>query len=243
MSKRKKYIELKKIEPKPELPQVQSWQEVRDKEIELRFSVKPLNAKQERYINAIETSVLTFSVGPAGTGRTYVACGVAARLLKEKKVDKIVLTRPIVECGGEKIGFLPGNAAEKVIPYFHPMIDALEEFFGEKEVQHLIHKEIIRLAPLAQMRGSSFKNSIVILDEAQNCNMTQLVMALTRIGQKCTMVVNGDFTQSDLSYRDNSLIKIINKLKVLPEVSIIKFTRDEIVRSGIVKAILDALEQ
>lgn len=216
------------------------WKDIQDKEIELKFSLKPKNTKQEKYINAILTSNLILSFGPAGVGRTYVACGAAVRLLQEKKVSKIILTRPTIECGSS-MGHLPGSAIEKAISYMYPMMDALEEFLGEKQLNYLISKDVIRIAPLAQMRGSSFKNCILIADEMQNATMTELRMILTRIGTNCTMVISGDCSQSDLKNKNSDLLEIINKLKILPEVSIIKFEKEDIVRSGLVRKIIEIL--
>lgn len=217
------------------------WEEAREEALQLRFALQPKNPKQERYINAMETSVVTIAIGCAGTGRTYVSSGYAAKLLQENKVDKIILTRPVVECGGEKIGFLPGNSFEKLVPYMYPLIDALSDFLGEKKVDYLISKNIIQIVPIGQMRGSSFKNSVILLDEAENCNYIQLKMFLTRIGENCRAVINGDHTQSDLPGKKCDLLKIIERLKDLPEIAIVRFDKDDVVRSGIVKRMLEVL--
>lgn len=139
------------------------------------------------------------------------------------------------------MGFLPGTQEEKMMPYMAPLIDAFDDFYGEKVVKDLIHQKKIVIAPLALMRGSSFKNSIIILDEASNCSYSELKMALTRIGENCRMVISADYTQSDLDGGAIDLLEIVNKIKNLAEVSIIKFTKEDTVRSGVVKHLLEVL--
>lgn len=237
--KKSKLYDFKKIE---EIAQELTWQEARDEVIEKKFSVQPKNKRQEEYIKAIETSVITFATGPAGTGRTYVACATAVRLLQENKVKRIVISRPQLECGHEKVGHLPGTYQDKALPYFRPMLDCFEEFLGEKVVDSYLHNRTIEMAPLAYMRGSSFKDSVILLDEAQNCNYTQLKMVLTRIGQNCRLVVSGDYTQSDLMTNTTDLYLIMEKLESLrDEISFIRFTERDIVRSGIVRKIIELL--
>lgn len=239
MGRRLKKIILNPVQP--EMEAEKHWEELREESIKLRFALKPLNRKQELYLNAIETSVLTFVTGPSGTAKTYLACWMAIQFLISNKVERIILSRPALECG-EKIGHLPGTSVEKISGYLFPLIDALSDFLGEKVVDKLIEDDKIRLCPISLMRGSSFKNSIIVVDESQNLTFSQLKMLITRIGKDCTMVVSGDYKQSDLLTKDNDLFKMINELKSIPDISFINFTKDEVVRSGLVKSIINVLE-
>ena len=218
------------------------WEDLRDKDVNNRIiDIKPLNKNQERFMNAIQTSVITIATGPAGTGRSYVSCAIALKMLFSGKVNKIILCRPQVTCG-EDSGYLPGSIEEKISPYLYPLIDAITEFIDDKEFEKLVREGKIRLASLGLMQGSSFKDSIIILDEAQNATYEQLKMALTRIGRNCTMVINGDYGQSSLGARKRDFPKVIDKLtKHKDEISIIQFYNEDIVRSGIVRKIVETL--
>lgn len=216
------------------------WKDIRDEEIEKKvIEIKPLNKNQEKFLNAIATSMMTIAIGPAGTGRSWLSCGAALRLLYEGKVERIILVRPQVTCD-EDSGYLPGDETDKLIPYLYPLLDALEDFVGEKEVARLIKEDKIRLCSLGLMRGSSFKNSIIIGDEMQNATYSQLKMLLTRMGVNTRIILNGDITQ-----RDNprsGFTEVLKKLKVLrDDIYFISFNNDDIVRSGLVKKIASVL--
>ena len=202
--------------------------------------LKPLNAKQAQYIKSIENNLITFGCGPAGTGKTYVCGALAAEAIKTGKTEKIVVTRPVQEAG-EHLGFLPGELEDKFAPYFQPFKDVLEEVLGKGHVRGLTKAGRIEAAPLAYMRGRSFKNCWIILDEAQNCTPTQMKLFLTRIGQNCTVIVNGDKTQMDIR-GTCGLVDAMNRLGKIDGVNNIVFTKEDIVRSGIVQRVVEAYE-
>jgi phosphate starvation-inducible PhoH-like protein len=204
----------------------------------------PITAKsdaQRRYINAMKSSTLTFATGPAGSGKTWLCAATAAQMLESGEIEKIIITRPAVEAG-ENLGFLPGEIEDKFDPYLQPFKDVLNERLGKTFVEYLIKAGRIEAAPLAYMRGRTFKNAFVILDEAQNTTPTQMKMFLTRIGQDTKVVVNGDITQKDIR-GESGLADAIAKLSYIPSVKCIQFTRDDIVRSGLVQEIVQAYEQ
>ena len=213
---------------------------------ELRPQVRsnePIVAKndaQRRYINAINTFTLTFATGSAGTGKTYLCAALAADALENKTVEKIIITRPAVEAG-ESLGFLPGEIDEKFDPYLRPFKEVLVERLGKSYTEYLIKVGKIEAAPLAYMRGRTFKNAFVILDEAQNTTHTQMKMFLTRIGENCKVVVNGDYSQKDIS-SGSGLEDAIRRLSYIPAVKHIAFTHADVVRSGLVNEILQAYE-
>ena len=183
------------------------------------------------------------ALGPAGTGKSFLAVSVAVTLLMEKKVDRVILSRPAVEAG-EKLGFLPGDMKEKVDPYLRPLYDALYELFGADKIDKKIETGEIEIAPLAFMRGRTLKNSFAILDEAQNATDTQIKMFLTRIGENSKLVVNGDPSQIDLINNSQSgLIKSRNILKDLKEIKIINFDHTDVVRHPLVSKIIRAYEK
>jgi len=241
MSRKTKYFKsVEELVPKETL---KTWQKERDEDVKARIiDIKPLNKNQEKFLNAILTSVITIATGPAGTGRSYISCAAALKLFYEGKVDKIILCRPQVTCG-EDFGFLPGTADEKVAPFLFPLLDAISDFIGDRECDKLIKDKKIVLATLGLMRGSSFKNSVIILDEAENANYKQLKMFLTRIGRNCTMIINGDYTQSDLLKEKNDFPRVVDKLtKLRDEISIVTFGINDIVRSNIVRKIVEVLD-
>ncbi len=206
---------------------------------------KPIKAKtiaQKNYVECIHKNVVTFGVGPAGTGKTYLAVALAVSALKAKQVSKIVLTRPAVEAG-EKLGFLPGDLQNKVDPYLRPLYDALFEMLGPETVAGLMEKNIIEIAPLAYMRGRTLDDSFIILDEAQNTSRAQMKMSLTRLGFNSKIVVTGDPTQIDLDGKPSGLMHALKILKNIEQIGIHKFEKKDIVRHALVQKIVDAYER
>jgi phosphate starvation-inducible PhoH-like protein len=198
---------------------------------------KPLNKSQETYLNKIQNNQITFGLGPAGTGKTFVAAMAAAEALKSKKVDRIIISRPVVEAG-ESLGFLPGDMNEKFTPYIQPFLEALSRILGSGHVEALVNNQRIVFLPLAYMRGWSFENTFVILDEAQNATKSQLKLFLTRIGKNCSVVVDGDGSQRDIDV--NGLQDAVERLASVRGVAIHTFQVSDIVRSGIVADIIRA---
>jgi phosphate starvation-inducible PhoH-like protein len=204
-------------------------------------------ANHARYLKALETSSLTLCTGPAGSGKTFMACGVAARLLAEGRVGKLLLSRPLVQCtagGAPKLGFLPGDKDEKVAPYLLPLLEALEEFLGASKVEKYLHDGTIEMAPLELLRGRSPKGTFMILDEAQNAEYGQLHMFLTRLDMGSRVVVAGDAAQADLfSGRTNPLLEVIRRFR--PDchslVSIVRLTRADVMRPELVQWIDERL--
>ena len=205
-------------------------------------SVIARSEKQSEYIKSLKENDIIMSLGPAGTGKSFLAVSVAITLLMEKKIDRVILSRPAVEAG-EKLGFLPGDMKEKVDPYLRPLYDALYELFGADKIEKKIETGEIEIAPLAFMRGRTLKNCFAILDEAQNATETQIKMFLTRIGENSKLVVNGDPSQVDLiNKRDSGLIKSKNILKDLNEIKIIEFDHNDVVRHPLVTKIIKAYQ-
>ena len=198
---------------------------------------------QKDYYNIVKRNDVTFSIGPAGTGKTFMAVAFAVSALTSKEVDRIVLCRPAVEAG-ENLGFLPGDLKEKVDPYLQPLYDALYDLFGYEKVQRKIETGEIEIAPLAFMRGRTLKNSFAILDEAQNASLTQIKMFLTRIGENSRIVVNGDPSQVDLINKNHSgLLKSKKILQDIKEVKCIEFDHTDVVRHPLVSKIIQAYQQ
>ncbi len=204
--------------------------------------IKPKTIAQKDYVECINKNVVTFGVGPAGTGKTYLAVALAVSALKSKQVSKIVLTRPAVEAG-EKLGFLPGDLQDKVDPYLRPLYDALFEMLGPDTVAGLMEKNIIEIAPLAYMRGRTLDNSYIILDEAQNTSIEQMKMFLTRFGFNSRIVVTGDPTQIDLDGKPSGLMHALKILKNIEQIGIHRFEKKDIVRHALVQKIVDAYEK
>ena len=207
-----------------------------------RKSVIARSQKQSDYIKALRENDIVLALGPAGTGKSFLAVSVAITMLMEKKIERVILSRPAVEAG-EKLGFLPGDMKEKVDPYLRPLYDALYELFGFEKIDKKIETGEIEIAPLAFMRGRTLKNCFAILDEAQNATETQIKMFLTRIGENSKLVVNGDPSQVDLINKSHSgLNKSKNILKNLKEIKIIEFDHNDVVRHPLVSKIIRAYQ-
>jgi len=206
-------------------------------------SVIPRSKKQKEYVRALKTNQIVMSLGPAGTGKTYLAVAVALSMLLEKKVERIILSRPAVEAG-ERLGFLPGDMKDKIDPYLRPLYDSLYDLLDYDKIQRKIESGSIEIAPLAFMRGRTLKNSFAILDEAQNATETQIKMFLTRIGENSRLVVNGDPSQVDLPNKNQSgLIKSQAILKDIKEISVINFDHQDVMRHPLVSKIVEAYQK
>ena len=202
-------------------------------------SIKVKNVSQFKYIETIDNSTITFGIGPAGTGKTFLAVASAVKMYNDEKIKKIVLTRPAVEAG-ERLGYLPGDLSQKIDPYLVPLFDSLEYFFGNETLQYLIDKRNIEIVPLAYMRGRTLNNACIILDEAQNATVSQIKMFLTRLGEDSKMIITGDETQIDLNNKDFSGLKKTRKsLSNIEEISVVEFKNSDIVRNKIVSKILE----
>jgi phosphate starvation-inducible PhoH-like protein len=200
-------------------------------------------AGQRTYVEAIQKHDVVFGIGPAGTGKTYLAVAMAVAALKKEQFARIILTRPAVEAG-EALGFLPGDLQEKITPYLRPLYDALRDMVEPEEIERLVSRETIEVAPLAYMRGRTLSNAFVILDEAQNTTMEQMFMLLTRLGPNSKCVVTGDVTQIDLpSNKRSGLVEALQALKNTPGISIVYFTERDVVRHELVRAIINAYQQ
>ena len=205
--------------------------------------IKARNKTQQEMVKAYFNSDLVFAVGPAGTGKTYIAIALAVRALKNREIKRIILTRPAVEAG-ERLGFLPGDLKDKLDPYLQPLYDALGDMIPPKRLQDFMAEGTIQIAPLAYMRGRTLDRACVILDEAQNTNIAQLKMFLTRMGVNAKFIVTGDATQVDLPRREDSgLLKGIGMLKGIKGISTIIFTNDDIVRHPLVTKIVRAFDR
>ncbi|OQY29464.1 MAG: hypothetical protein B6244_03560 [Candidatus Cloacimonetes bacterium 4572_55] len=195
---------------------------------------------QERYLQAIRDNDIVFGIGPAGTGKTYLAMAMALFSLKKKEVDRIILTRPAVEAG-ESLGFLPGDLQEKIDPYLRPLYDALHDMMPIDRIPRSLQSGMIEVAPLAFMRGRTLNDSFIVLDEAQNTTLTQMKMFLTRLGYNSKAVITGDITQIDLEYKQRSgLLQIQGVLMQIPGISYIHFTDADVVRHSLVQKIIHA---
>lgn len=204
--------------------------------------VRPKTVGQKKYVDAIRKHTITLGVGPAGTGKTYLAVALAVRAFKAHEVQKIILTRPAVEAG-EKLGFLPGDLQDKVDPYLRPLYDALFDMFGAETFARHMEKGVIEVAPLAYMRGRTLDDAFIILDEAQNTTSEQIKMFLTRLGEGSKMVITGDITQIDLpEKRKSGLIEAMKVLRHVDDVSINRFTEKDVVRHKLVQDIIKAYE-
>jgi phosphate starvation-inducible PhoH-like protein len=200
-------------------------------------------AGQRDYLGAIQKHDIVFGIGPAGTGKTYLAVAMAVAALKKEQVSRIVLTRPAVEAG-EALGFLPGDLQEKITPYLRPLYDSLRDMLEPEEIERLVARQTIEVAPLAYMRGRTLSDAFVILDEAQNTTTEQMFMLLTRIGQNSKCVVTGDVTQIDLpSNKRSGLVEALQALKSVSGISMVYFNERDVVRHELVRAIINAYQQ
>ena len=207
-----------------------------------KANVKPRGANQQRYVRAVQTNDINFGIGPAGTGKTYLAVACAVEALLRDDVERILLVRPAVEAG-EKLGFLPGDLSQKVDPYLRPLYDALYEMLGFETVEKLIERNVIEIAPLAYMRGRTLNNSFIILDESQNTTREQMKMFLTRIGFGSTAVITGDTSQIDLPRGTKSgLVHVCDVLKDVDAISFTYFQPKDVVRHPLVARIVEAYE-
>lgn len=205
--------------------------------------IKPKTLGQKRYVDSIRDNTITLGIGPAGTGKTYLAVAMAAKAFRAHDVSRIILTRPAVEAG-EKLGFLPGDLQNKVDPYLRPLYDALFDMFGEENYLKYIERGLIEIAPLAYMRGRTLDDSFIILDEAQNTTPEQMKMFLTRLGYGSKAVITGDITQIDLpSSQRSGLIEASNILQSIDDIGIIHFTQQDVVRHKLVQSIINAYEK
>lgn len=203
-------------------------------------SIKPRSKNQQLYLNNIQNNDINFSIGPAGTGKTYLAVACAVDALKKDEVHRIILVRPAVEAG-ERLGFLPGDLAQKVDPYLRPLYDSLYELLGFEQVNQFLSKNIIEIAPLAYMRGRTLNDAFIILDESQNTTPKQMKMFLTRIGFNSKAVITGDITQIDLEQNKTSgLLHVMNILKNIPGISFTSFESIDIVRHPLIQKIVEA---
>ena len=201
------------------------------------------SAGQRDYVEAIQKHDVVFGIGPAGTGKTYLAVAMAVAALKKEQVARIVLTRPAVEAG-EALGFLPGELEEKIMPYLRPLYDALRDMLETEEIERLVARQTIEIAPLAYMRGRTLNNAFVILDEAQNTTTEQMFMLLTRIAPNSKCVITGDVTQIDLPMNKRSgVLEALEALKQVPGIAIIYFSERDVVRHELVRAIINAYQQ
>jgi len=205
--------------------------------------IYPKTPNQRRYLELIEKNDIVVAIGPAGTGKTFLAVAAALKTLREGKVERLILTRPAVEAG-ESLGFLPGDFQEKINPYLTPLYDALYAMLPPDRVKRLIDTRVIEIAPLAYMRGRTFSDAFVILDEAQNTKAVQMKMFLTRLGPRSKLVLTGDITQIDLPYDENSgLVEIQRVLKDIPGIAFVYFGSEDVIRHKLVKNIVEAYER
>ena len=205
-------------------------------------AVKPKTLGQQKYVEAIKDKMITFGVGPAGTGKTYLAMAMAITAFKNDEVSRIILTRPAIEAG-EKLGFLPGDLQSKVDPYLRPLYDALHDMLGVEQTERLIEKGVIEIAPLAYMRGRTLEDAYVILDEAQNTTDNQMKMFLTRLGFNSKMIITGDVTQIDLPRGvESGLVRAMNILNNVKGISFIYLTAMDVVRHPVVQRIIERYE-
>ncbi len=205
--------------------------------------VKCKTLGQKKYVDAIKKNTCTFGIGPAGTGKTYLAVAMAVVALKNKDIERIILTRPAVEAG-EKLGFLPGDLQQKVDPYLRPLYDAINEMMGAEAFQRLLERGAVEVAPLAYMRGRTLSDAFIILDEAQNTTSEQMKMFLTRMGMNSKMVITGDITQIDLpGGKRSGLIEAVEVLKGVDDIAIVNLTHKDVVRHELVQAIVRAYEK
>jgi len=203
-------------------------------------TVRPQNDNQRRLLEAIDEYALTLAIGPAGTGKTYLAISSAVRALEDGRIDRIVLSRPAIEAG-ENLGYLPGTMEEKLLPYLRPLYDALSDRVGGKRLKSLIAEGTIEIAPIAYMRGRTLNNCFVVIDEAQNCTYGQIKMLLTRLGWHSRMVITGDPDQTDLLPSVSGLSDVAHRLSALEDIAVVQLTERDVVRHPLVSCMLAVL--
>lgn len=203
--------------------------------------IRPKTPNQAEFMDVIDGSTIAFGIGPAGTGKTFIAVRKALEMLAAKKVRKIVLSRPAKEAAGERLGFLPGDMEQKLHPHLMPIYDIIEEAMGPAALKAMMDSNVIEICPLAFMRGRTFNDAVIVLDEMQNATEEQFIMALTRIGERTTMIVTGDPRQSDLPSNQSGLVPTVEKLANAPGIQVTRFGKQDIVRSAIVSIVLDHL--
>jgi phosphate starvation-inducible PhoH-like protein len=222
---------VKKSRPKPPLV-IEPLREV---------EITPLNRQQDAALKAMSRASISFLLGPAGTGKTHLACGYAAKCVAEGRFERIILTRPIVEAG-ESLGYLPGTYEEKAAPYLLPIHDALDAVAGRTGRRREQLRAMLQVAPIAYLRGRTFSRSIVVVDESQNCTLSQLKLVISRLGRDSQMILTGDLSQSDLRHYEQALGTVVQKLEGLPGVTIFRFDSSGIVRHPILAGVLERLE-
>ena len=241
----KKYGQPEFIKVKQIISGKKEWSDIDKDSIIKGFNdkwIKPKTPGQKKLVETIENEDVVFAVGPAGTGKTYIAVALAVKGLKEKKYKKIVLVRPAVEAG-ESLGFLPGDLKEKIDPYLRPLYDSLEDMIGPEKLKGYLEKNIIEIVPLAYMRGRTLNHSFIIMDEAQNATETQMKMFLTRLGQESKIIITGDQTQIDLPKSQKSgLIQATRLLKNVEGIGFVWFNTQDVVRHPLVTKIINAYE-
>ncbi|MEL6372253.1 MAG: PhoH family protein [Pseudomonadota bacterium] len=220
------------------VPSHQQTEHARDQKY--RKNIKPQNESQQALLDAIDSSPLVFAAGAAGTGKTYLAVAKGVEALESGRVKRIVLSRPAVEAG-ESLGFLPGDMEEKLSPYLRPLYDALCDRLSIKRLKALTAEGVIEIAPIAYMRGRTLNNAYVVIDEAQNCTYSQLKMLLTRLGWNSSMVVTGDPAQTDLLPGMSGFDDVVTKLEAVEKVSVVRFSREDVVRHPLVAEMIDVL--
>ena len=243
MAKRATRVAASKNEPVVSLYPDQGWSPLGEEEHRDQSyvrKVRPQGDNQRRLLAAIEEGNLTLALGPAGTGKTYLAISAAVEAFDEGRVARIMLSRPAVEAG-ESLGFLPGDLQDKMAPYLRPLYDALSDRLGGKRLRGLLADGSIEIAPIAYMRGRTLNNAFIVIDEAQNCTYGQIKMLLTRLGWHSTMVLTGDPDQSDLLPGMSGLADIADRLRVLPDVAVVDLTERDIVRHPLVASMLTVL--
>jgi phosphate starvation-inducible protein PhoH and related proteins len=203
--------------------------------------VTPLNRQQDAALRAVARSSISFLLGPAGTGKTHLACGYAAKCVADGRFEKIILTRPIVEAG-ESLGYLPGTYEEKAAPYLLPIHDSLDAVAGRTGRRREQLRAMLQVAPIAYLRGRTFNRSVIIVDESQNCTLSQLKLVISRLGRDSQMILTGDLSQSDLRNHEQALGTVVNKLEGLSGVTIFRFDSTGIVRHPILAGVLERLE-
>jgi phosphate starvation-inducible PhoH-like protein len=206
-------------------------------------TIKARTPTQKLYVQHVRSNDIVFAIGPAGTGKTYLAVAMALAALRNREVIRLILTRPAVDAG-ESLGFLPGDYMEKVDPYLRPLLDAITEMVGAEKLKSMMEKRIVEIIPLAYMRGRTLNNSVIILDEAQNATTTQMKMFLTRMGRNSKLIITGDITQTDLPRKsDSGLIHVQSVLQNIPGIAFVYFEKADVVRHKLVAEIIDAYER